>query len=476
MRPLEINLLIIALAFLSATGLRLNRNWHRSFAVMVIIAAILQLWLEGGRWQILPLYILALVAARKIARPSRMRLRYLLPALALTLLGGLLSWSLPVMETPAYPELLPIGIQHLELTDSSRKQTTKGTEKSRRLMISIWYPAAANSLAQRTPYLPHFAQLQDEYANKLDWPAWLISHLRLGKGQARIESQAAQGSFPLLIYSHGLYRNRFEAVTRMELLAAHGYVVVAVDHPLGADFVLFPDGEIVRFESNRKATDTLEDIDKKRLARIATWKDDLHLVLNQIRAGMPELIPGEIIDMNRIAALGYSNGGSTALALAAEDASIDAVINLDGTPRGAVTKVGLEVPVLMLESELQARTDEQLARWGISRETYEAPRKLLSERMRKIVSGNCEPAYQFRIIGTRHSNFTDAPLISPWSSELGIGGPIDSRRAAKIIDELVVNFLALTIKDEKAKPLSRMTEQYPELEQLARDNCDRRTL
>lgn len=475
MRPLEISLLIIALAFLCAAGLRLNRNLHRSFAVLMVIAAILQLWLEGGRWQILPLYILTPLAGWQIARPSRMRIRYLLPAFALPLLGGLLSWSLPVMETPAYPELLPIGIQHLELTDTSRTQTANGATISRRLMISVWYPAVANSLAPRTPYLPHFTQLQDEYADKLDWPSWMISYLRLGNGQARIESKAAQGSFPLLIYSHGLYRNRFEAVTRMELLAAHGYVVVAVDHPRGADFVLFPDGEIVRFESSRKVTDTLKDIDRKRLARIATWKADLHFVVNQLRADMPELIPGEIIDMNRIAALGYSNGGSTTLTLAAEDASIDAVINLDGTPRGVVTETGLDIPVLMLESELQPRTDEQLARWGISRETYEAPKKLLSERMRKIVSGNCETAYQFRIIGTRHSNFTDAPLISPWSSELGIGGPIDSRRATRIIDELVVNFLALTIKNEKMKPLIRMTEQYPELEQLARDNCDRRT-
>ena len=95
---------------------------------------------------------------------------------------------------------------------------------------------------------------------------------------------------PLVVYSHGFMSNRSENAPLAELLASHGYVVVAVDFPLTNGAA--PGGATV--------TD------------VAEQPGDVRFVIDQILAwrGGDRPFAGEI-DTDRIAAVGLSLGGLT---------------------------------------------------------------------------------------------------------------------------------------------------------------------
>jgi predicted dienelactone hydrolase len=102
--------------------------------------------------------------------------------------------------------------------------------------------------------------------------------------------ESASDAHPLLVYSHGFMSMRSENAPLAELLASHGYVVVAVDYPLthmGA-----PGGPNVRDAANQPG--------------------DVRFVIDRVLAWEPGQRPfaGEI-DRERIGAVGLSLGGLT---------------------------------------------------------------------------------------------------------------------------------------------------------------------
>ena len=439
MRPLETVLLVVCLLWLAAAWWPWLRRWSRPLAVMMVLVALLQLLLEGWRWQAAPLYLVSVLAAWWFLRARPPGRVVSMAGGVLALSAGFLMWALPVFETPPLTGPHPVGVAHFHWQDDGRLESRREPPGAREVVLSVWYPAAPGAATSRAPWIPEFAALKADYAAKLGWPTWMADYLRHSRGQARTEAVPADGTYPLVLYSHGLNRNRFEAVSRMEALASHGYFVVAVDHPYGADFVRFPDGRIERFTSQRSREDTLADIDRKRLQRLDVWVADLQFVLDAI-ARQPGPL-WEHVDLDHVAAAGYSNGGSAALLLAGQDPRVDAAVDLDGTPRGAVVDAMVDRPLLFMESEPPPASDEELARWQLTRDQFLAPSQQMWDRMAQIRRQATAPTWRYRLRGAQHSNFTDAPMISPLSAVLGIGGAIDSHRAAAVVDRCLLGFL-----------------------------------
>ena len=98
------------------------------------------------------------------------------------------------------------------------------------------------------------------------------------------------GRHPLLVYSHGFMSTHEENVPLAELLASHGYVVVAVDFPLTSFHA--PGGP--------------------RLVDVANQPGDISFVIDQVLAWDESERPFDgTIDPGRIGAIGLSLGGLT---------------------------------------------------------------------------------------------------------------------------------------------------------------------
>jgi hypothetical protein len=67
------------------------------------------------------------------------------------------------------------------------------------------------------------------------------------------------------------------------------------------------------------------------------------------------------------------------------------------------------------------------------------------------------------ILGTRHHDFSDLPLLSPLAPLMGLKGPIKGERVVKIINDYLVAFFDQTLKDIPAPLPFEPSAMYPDL-------------
>ncbi|MER7703972.1 alpha/beta hydrolase [Kitasatospora sp. NPDC097605] len=277
--------------------------------------------------------------------------------------------SAPPAATPATPIDLPaptvrrtVGTVSLHLVDEDRQDPFAPVPAPRELMVQLWYPALGAAGRPRAPYTTA------RVADALDQGALLdpgtIARLR---PTARLGAPAAPGAPPLLLLGHGRKGGRSNCTALAEELAAHGYLVAAIDHTYDAAAVEFPDGRLVR----SVLADDPADWGATERKEISTRAADLRFVATELttgrtprrRAGLPCADPG------RIGVLGHSMGGSAAAEAVRQDPRFAAGLNLDGGFFGSpVPDEGLDRPFLLLttlaDHETWQRWREHQRGWG----------------------------------------------------------------------------------------------------------------
>ncbi|NIZ13565.1 alpha/beta fold hydrolase [Phaeobacter sp. HF9A] len=211
------------------------------------------------------------------------------------------------IQRPDAPELAdfgdwPIGVRSMTFTDEDRADVlnsgTEVTTYDRPLPVEIWYPAAEGTEAGTT----YETVLRDG-----ETPVTLT-------GRAARDAAPAEGSFPMILISHGYPGNRYLLSHLGENLASKGYVTVAVDHTDStySDKAAFGSTLVNRPLDQRFVIDSMAALD------------------NEI---------GAITDTSRIGVIGYSMGGYGALIFAGAGLSETAVTRTE--PAAYVPPAGL---------------------------------------------------------------------------------------------------------------------------------------
>lgn len=262
-----------------------------------------------------------------------------------------------------------------------------------------------------------------------------------------------EGSYPLVIFSHGAFGVIDSNHSTCLELASNGYVVVSIGHTYQSMFVRNTNGEM-RIASQNFISQVYEENGTKdpegekivyensrEWMKIRTGDENfvLDTILEKAKAGETE--PFSEIDTEKIGLFGHSMGGATAVALGRERDDIDAVIDLEGTMMGEYVdfKDGTEVfnkepytvPVLDVNSSI---IDEQA--------------KELGNKYVNFYLGEQATDYQYVVIhGAGHLNFTDLPLVSPpLAGMLGVG-EVDAKECIENINELVLQYFDIHLKD-----------------------------
>lgn len=404
-------------------------------AALPAIACALHAALEGWRAQMLPLYGLAalvllwrLPALLDRRRPVAGGRRSSAAVGLLALLGGMVAgWLLPVIDLPAPSGTYPVGIVERELRDPAR---------DRRLMASVWYPAA--TAGPPAPLTDHPAQTAAGLGAALGLPALAFQHL----GHIRLAASAGQPAaargapFPVLVFSHGMTGLRLQNSSMLQELASHGYVVVALEHTYAAAVTVFPDGEAARFDLERFGVSGGPD-DPGYLQAItervfSAWVADQRFAYDTLErwaAGDP-LLAGKL-DLARIGSLGHSFGGATALEVCRIDQRCQAAANLDGGLYGSALSQPSPRPLLLMTSADSAGNAEAVAGW---------------EGLIRRARG---PAYWLELPGSNHLSFTIGQLLSP----LLAPPDFDPRDGLRTIDSYVRAFFDGHLRAAPASPL-----------------------
>ncbi len=212
-------------------------------------------------------------------------MRHLMLAAAATLAcaAPALSENRIDLIRPDAPELAargphPVGVRAASFTDPDRidviATTATGTPPTaeRTLQAEIWYPATDGT----EPGTTYDTILRDGVT-----PTTLT-------GSAARDADPADGSFPLVILSHGYPGNRYLMSHLAENLASKGYVVVAADH-----------------------TDSTYDDMGAFASTLVNRAVDQRFLLDSM-AGLEDEI-GAITDADTTAVVGYSMGGYGAM-------------------------------------------------------------------------------------------------------------------------------------------------------------------
>lgn len=414
------------------------QQWRRRLLAVVLLPALalaLHLVVEGWRTQMVPLYVLgvlapairlpALLGRESTAPRGRGAQASVATALLLVFFGVLAGWLLPVVKLPEPTGRYRVGIVDRELVDEAR---------GRRLMVSVWYPAAQRGAPAPLTHNPD--EIMTALANLTGMPAPLFQHLRYVTLAASedVPVSAERAPFPVLVFSHGLVGLRLQNSSTLQELASWGYVVVALDHTDAAAVTVFPDGEARFYNLERFGIPADVEPDKALVtARVfPMWVADQRFVYDTLEtwAAHDPLLAGNL-DLTQIGSFGHSFGGATALEVCRVDARCRAAVNMDGGLYGDSVTLPAVRPLLLMSSADSSRYPDTVETWA------------------HMIAHATNAAYWLELPDSNHYSFTFSQLLSPLLAPQGF----DPRAGLRVVDKYLRAFFDIHLRSVDSLPL-----------------------
>ncbi|WP_339276871.1 dienelactone hydrolase family protein [Paenibacillus sp. FSL W8-0426] len=268
--------------------------------------------------------------------------------------------------------------------------------------------------------------------------------------------EQADGTYPLLVFSHGAFGIKTSNTSTFTELASHGYVVVSIDHPYHSFYTVSEDGKVVtinpeymqEFNNANKGVYSLGEYFELNQKWMKLRTDDMDFVIDTIleQAVQKKDSLYERIDTQKIGVFGHSMGGAASVALSRERDDIDAVVNIDGpfyselvydkvTNELTAKSEAFTIPLLNVYSDdVWIQLD--------SSPPYIANR---------ISNPYFNDAYNVHFKGAKHLSLTDLPLFSPILANLlheGRKANIDKYYAIETQNELILRFFDYALKNQ----------------------------
>jgi dienelactone hydrolase len=463
-RPYEVGLLVVAALAVIWPALFGVRS-RRGIAFLVLCGALAaQLAIEGYRWQLLPLLITAaamavgdLFSQDRVLPWWRRASRPLLGLVGLAMMAAPLV-ALPVPRLPPTGGPLSVGTTSVELVFPDRMEPygPQPDTVPRRIMAQVWYPAEP-AHEEATTWNPDLDVVGPALARRLGFPSFFFDHTRYVTAHSVQGGAPLEGTFPVVIYSHGWGGFRTVALNQVETLASSGYVVIAPDHTYAAVVTRFPDGEVVELDPNALPEES--SVDPETYARAAqkltrNLADDLVGIMDALAEGSDGPFGAVAVhaDVGRIGLYGHSTGGGAAVWACLGDERCKAVLGMDPwvepvPDRQMADPAGS--PMLFMRSDQWRGNDND-------------------GRLRGLAERSETVTYWLGIEGAGHSDFVVTPLFSPIADRLGLKGPIPTDRVVPIIDRFLVGFFDVFLTG--TGPAALNDASYPEVSLEIIDN------
>ncbi len=439
---------------------------------------ILHVVFEIARWQMAFCYLVFIVMALILFKRSTSHIVFRIlgftSGLLLITTSGFYAILMPILKLPAPSGEFIVGTTHFTITDESRDELqTEDPNDKRELFVEVWYPAHLEEVEDIPEAKPLWQEL---YTGEIDRVSFFMTYLQgiATHSYPDLPPNSDNGTFPIILFNHGLQMFTAQSTLLMEHLASHGYVMVSIAHPyeslrvnLPKAGTVFPEF-ITSMEKFQKAIawikktsdpilaakDSMKNIQSKEeraqimlraiehseMNNIVTkWEQDNHFILDQLITSSNVKSPFQsIMDTSKIGIMGMSIGGATATEFSKADHRIKAAMNIDGLQYGKKNEVALHVPFMMIYSQDGEGTNE-------------------------FLEMNCQADfYEYTIKDARHANFSDMTLIWPIMRIYGQLGDIPGERMSLLTNKIILNFWNSYLKNKPFQNFDK--DDYPELE------------
>ena len=275
--------------------------------------------------------------------------------------------------------------------------------------------------------------------------------------------------FPLVIFSHGAFGYHKSNYSTYQELASNGYVVAALDHPHHAFFTknsrgkrVFVDRAFIRAVTGRGGEPEAQEEYELYSGWVALRTSDVSFVIDTLKAAAQSGVTDDswfvseqegesvrsvpqLLDAEKIAVMGHSLGGATAVEIGRQRSDVSAVIDLDGTMLGEYN--GAENGKLTFREDPFPVPVLEFCGW----DQYNKVQESLAQGERypnDVLIRGAAAGFFTTIRDTKHMDFTDLPLFSPFLGKRLGKGARDTAEAMKIVNSLVLEFLNCYLKGE----------------------------
>ncbi|NUT38435.1 MAG: alpha/beta hydrolase [Thermoactinospora sp.] len=340
------------------------------------------------------------------------------------------------MVLPAPTGGSAVGSTVLFLDDTSRPDPWEPQAEGRRLRVTLWYPAASAE-GERAPYM---SAKESELLLKggrvtTGAPYDILSKTKTNAVKDA-EPEGERRGLPLVVLSPGWTKPVATLTSLAEELASQGYVVAGIDHTYETYATTLADGSVAECV----ACDF--DTDFGFQSRVVQSRaSDVSFVLDQLTGTAWK--GSELIDPARIAMVGQSLGGGSAVAAMLKDPRVRAGINMDGTTYARIPKTGLPRPFMFLGNPQHVP--------GGRDTSWDRDWKRLTGWKRWLT-----------FTGGEHQSFTDTMLMG---GALGVKqtSTLGAERAVELTRAYVTAFLDRHLRGRSETLLERESPEYPEV-------------
>lgn len=405
-------------------------------AASLTIAVFAQIQFEGFRWQMIPFYVAAVGLAigdvfyidRKMDWSSRL-VRGILGAVGLVFAAAL-PVVLPVPELPAPSGPEAVGTFTVGLIDRARDEPWgERPGGPREFVAQVWYPAVVDETVAPSPWSQDWEVVAPALSENLGLPSWFLDHTRYSLSNSRPEVALAEGTFPVIVFSHDWEGVRTITLSHIEHLVSNGFIVIAPDHTHVAAATVLADGDVAPEDPDALPDPTLvpeDEFDASATLMVETLSADLVTILDELDEGSSGSFAtiADAVDLNRIGLYGHGVGGGAAIRTCLADERCDAVLGMDPWVEPLTQD---DLRLTMSRPALYMRSDG----W------VDSPNDAL---LRGIAARGSAVTYLLGVEGASHNDFTVAPLLSPFTPQFGLTGPIAPGRIAPIVDNYLLGF------------------------------------
>lgn len=352
----------------------------------------------------------------------------------------------------------PSGKHNVTLTtgaliDYTRNEPYAALPTPRALMVSVFQPATCASTVL-VPYMPNkTADYQGPFLQKIFnmsanlAPLFLEARLPVCPDHPR--SCSPLDDPPILLFSPGYSIPRLYYNVLASAIASEGFTVITIDHPGDANIITYPSGHAIYNNDTIQSTQSM-------ISQIPLRAADASFVINQLRnaTAIAELLPQRgtrPFPTDRVAMLGHSLGGVSAVVAASQDPRLRGAINWDGT--FLEFSAPLSQPVLLMSH-------------GMADASWPAAWPLLNG-----------PKLWVDVANTTHETFSDVPTLLQAAGQdtaalAGLLGTIDPGEMVRILVAYTTAWMEGVFRGEEGGPLLEGQEpgKFPEVSIVMKGN------
>ena len=478
MRLFEIIILLVCtvLPFIKRPVLRKLESRYVLIGLGLIL--VIHFFAEGWRWQMIPGYLLLIILLWRVKvvdamhppKLSFLRILGFFGIIILALLGWVLPSVLPIFSLPEPTGEYAVGTESRYVQTDRDEIITEDPDDKRELMYKIWYPSTANvSGKERDAYVDRTSRAG--FATKYGLPPTALNYLDRVKTHVYPDIPVADGTFPVLIFSHGYGSKATGYYSILTELASQGYIIINMNHTFESLGTTFPDGRQAYFdfgfqhEISKDAWSQIEPIlevyksgisyeerhpivkefvttfyESKSMDR---WAEDMIETMDLLENWNKEGTLAGRLDLEQLGLFGHSNGGGSAGKVPLVDERVKAVANLDGISWGNVIDTTYQIPFLFVSAD-----------WPAEKEDFNT---------HIYINKSTDYFYESRLLQSGHPNFMDIPFMIPVPAIAGTGS-IEPALGSEITNKLVTSFFDKHLKGVSTADPQLVGEQYAELE------------